>query len=94
MRLIDADALFTAFENAGWYDNRDREEVAEDILMDAPTIDQVRHGRWIDTGGYVTTAYGHLDVYRCSSCAADVTIDDHDSYCPSCGAKMDGDHEV
>ena len=38
MRLIDADALFLAFENAKWYDNNDRDLVAEDILMDAPTI--------------------------------------------------------
>lgn len=39
MRLIDADALFTEFENAKWYDNNDRDLVAEDILMDAPTIE-------------------------------------------------------
>ena len=39
MRLIDADVLFTEFENAKWYDNNDRDLVAEDILMDAPSVD-------------------------------------------------------
>ena len=39
MRLIDADALHQAFENAKWYDNNDRDLIAEDILMDAPTIE-------------------------------------------------------
>lgn len=37
-RLIDADALFEKFEEAGWFDNTDRDEVAEKILLDAPTI--------------------------------------------------------
>lgn len=39
VRLIDADALFAEFENAKWYDNKDRDLVAEDILLDAPTVD-------------------------------------------------------
>lgn len=37
-RLIDADALFDKFEEVGWYNNADRDEVAEKILLDAPTI--------------------------------------------------------
>lgn len=41
MRLIDADALFKAFEQTAWYDNADRDEVAEEILLQMPTIDAV-----------------------------------------------------
>ncbi len=41
MRLIDADALFKAFERTVWYDNADRDEVAEEILLQMPTIDAV-----------------------------------------------------
>lgn len=41
MRLIGADALFKAFENAAWYNNADRDDVAEELLLDAPTIDAV-----------------------------------------------------
>ena len=37
-RLIDADALFKAFQRAGWYNNADRDEVADAIVLDAPTI--------------------------------------------------------
>lgn len=63
-------------------------ESAKQLIVYAPTIDPVKHGRWIDTGEYVTTAYGHLDIYKCSACNAEVTIDDHDSFCPNCGADM------
>ena len=37
-RLIDADALFAEMENAGWYVNADRDEVAEALLEQANTI--------------------------------------------------------
>lgn len=37
-RLIDADALFEEYEKTGWFNNADRDEVAEKILIDAPTI--------------------------------------------------------
>ena len=46
-------------------------------------------GRWVDEGEYVTTAYGSLDVKRCSHCDREITIDDFDSYCPNCGAEME-----
>lgn len=36
-RLIDADALFETMERTGWNDNADR-DIAEDIVLDAPTI--------------------------------------------------------
>ena len=41
MRLIDADALYQEFEKAAWYNNADRDEVAEQLVLDAPTIDAV-----------------------------------------------------
>ena len=65
------------------------------IVKDAPAVDAepVRHGRWINEGVYVTTAYGSLDVYRCSACNSEITIDNYDSYCPNCGAKMDKEGE-
>lgn len=55
-----------------------------------PEQPDVVHGRWLRTGDYVTTAYGSLNICECSVCEASVTIDDYDSFCPSCGAKMDG----
>ena len=41
MRLIDADALFAEFENVDWYNNADRDEIAELLVLQAPTIDAV-----------------------------------------------------
>lgn len=38
-RYIDADALFKKFEDEEWYDNFDRDEIAEDLLLNAPTVD-------------------------------------------------------
>ena len=64
-----------------------------DLINEPPVADVVPvvHGRWINEGVYVTTAYGSLDVYRCSVCDREITIDDFDSYCPNCGARMDGE---
>ena len=37
--LIDRDVLYKKFERNGWFDNADR-DIAEDVLLDAPTIIQ------------------------------------------------------
>lgn len=92
MRLIDADALM---EKSGWYNlltGKCIHGVQDYEIASMPTIDAVPvvHGRWIDEGAYVTTAYGSLDVYQCSNCNREITIDDYDNYCPNCGARMDG----
>lgn len=42
MRLIDADALWHNMETADWYNNADRDEVAEPLVLCSPTI-----GGWI-----------------------------------------------
>lgn len=39
MRLIDADELFKDFEKSAWFNNADRDDVAEELLLNAPTID-------------------------------------------------------
>lgn len=88
MPLIDADTLWKVFENAGWWDNADR-DVAQDLLDKAPTVDAepVRHGYWRDGVCYEV----------CSVCGAG--YDRYDAggylqdfaYCPACGAKMDED---
>lgn len=37
-RLVDADALFREMEKASWYNNADRDEVAEELVLNATTI--------------------------------------------------------
>lgn len=39
MRTIDADALFREMEKAQWYNNADRDEIAEELVLNAPTIE-------------------------------------------------------
>ena len=70
----------------------------ENIIMQIPTIDPVKHGRWeerevvneIDS----STAINEWQVARCSVCRKDHTtpylyyFTDYE-YCPWCGAKMD-----
>lgn len=81
-RLIDADVLFKAYENIGWYNNADRDEIAEKILLEQPTVDPVKHGYWIREPNC---------WYRCSECGSHYpSIADNMNYhyCPDCGAKM------
>ena len=68
-------------------------EEVEQAIVNAPAVDAepVRHGRWIDRGDYITTAYGSLYMKVCSNCNAEVTLDGYDYYCPNCGAKMDAE---
>lgn len=98
MSLIDADTLWKTFENAGWWDNADR-DVAQDLLDQAPTVDAepVRHGRWVyDPDGMDF----NLGAWVCSECKAKndnlgglQRINPYhfvgSRFCPNCGAKMD-----
>ena len=52
MRLVDADVLFKAYENIGWYNNADRDEIAEKILLEQPLVDAVEVVRCKDCVHY------------------------------------------
>lgn len=84
MRLIDADAFrenwLTGGLNEHVYDTND----VLDSIDDAPTIDPVKHGRWIDRG-----REGLFCSVCNSRCLLNYESDYHPSaYCPHCGAKM------
>ena len=93
MRLIDADALKYRHKDYGGYADVSDEErkrgilylLKEDIAA-APTIDPVRHGKWISVP--------HKRARICSRCERDepYKFADEDAnifdYCPHCGAKM------
>ena len=96
MPLIDADTLWKVFENAGWWDNADR-DIAQDLLDQAPLVDaeSVRHGRW-ETKEYTTEdssddwiVIHHEEV--CSECGKGQG--ERSKFCPNCGAKIDGEAE-
>ena len=87
MRLIDADSLINDrefFIVIGAGDN-----ICIDIadIAKAPTIEAkpVKHGRWkLDL-----SPYDHTWAYKCTACNG--FVNDKTSYCPNCGAKMDGE---
>lgn len=74
------------------------------IVADAPTIDPVKHEHWIinkaerylpttDENGNVDIEVGLVDQYECSVCHKEYGLLAREwSYCPNCGAKMDGDN--
>ena len=94
MRLIDADALgarmyHDAFETDSDMQKWDdgcwiRYKMFENAIADAPTIEcneenWINHGRWI-----------WLDGVRCSNCNNKLQTTGLTSYCPNCGAIMEG----
>jgi hypothetical protein len=92
MRLIDADALYDAFEDAHWYDNNDRDYVAEDVLMDAPTIDAAptAHGEWIEAKANGMSLYpdGQKMCSVCNQIMPHAWVK-MPPYCFGCGAKIE-----
>ena len=72
------------------------ESYAKEAMSDAPTADvvEVRHGRWLRVGQSYIDPNKFL-CFECSICG--YTLDNHikveQSYCPNCGARMDGEEE-
>ena len=91
MRLIDGDIAKYAIEKR--IDEATNEDFINGLLeamleIDyCPTVDPVKHGRWIDK-------YGDGD-WHCSCCGAIVENHEQDYrnwyFCYHCGARMDGD---
>ena len=90
MRLIDADVA------SRWMEQNEAYMDAE-ILRAIPTVDVVPvvHGRWEYSPQTINT-YGQLRCSICNWWTLDLSVDHSYSYCPNCGAKMDGgaDDEV
>lgn len=58
---------------------------ADCIIDNAPTIDPVRHGRWVPTEEMEEI---YDETYRCTECGFEMPGEW--KYCPNCGARMDG----
>lgn len=93
---IEREAAYEDFEKCNsvdpkWTPGRVKALIARQKTAD---VAPVRHGRWIV---YHEADIGY-DEYgvRCSNCNFEVEYHEVDfvmNYCPSCGAKMDGDHD-
>lgn len=78
MRLIDADEIKL---EKGFFDNINNVPKFFEWLGKQPTIELVKHGRWVDA----TKEIG-WPVWKCSVCGRDGRGDYF--VCPWCGAKM------
>ena len=104
IRLIDADALYETISDhvttvsvcptVDWARGKaEMKEICLEDIQNAPTIE--RRGRWIKMTGMMPPEYhGH---YECSECQWHMkgprnswTREEELSYCPQCGAQMDG----
>ena len=98
-KMISADRLKIRFGNEMLKvkigDNDDAENVLSDVLDSIPTVDvqPVQHGKWIEQED------PYINTYECSNCGRWFTLDygtpkeNNYSYCPNCGAKMEGENE-
>lgn len=91
MRLIDADELKEHVKKyTSVFAKYDWREICE-MLNDAPTVDPVKHGHWInDNGIYKCTVCNSLClVAGWASCIPEKQMYKVFKFCPYCGAKMD-----
>lgn len=93
MRLIDADALLTdiekTIEESGCVNH---ESEIMDCVEYAPTIDLIKHGKWIEA------MVGCMHLYPCGQkmcsvcgCIMPSQWKKMPPYCYGCGAKMDSE---
>lgn len=81
--LISRQAAIDAikrYESADNYDLNNGLILAMNAVADVPTIDPVKHGKWIETG--------LVDVIECSECGW-IKTEPYWNYCPHCGTRMD-----
>jgi Zn finger protein HypA/HybF involved in hydrogenase expression len=76
-------------EAAAWFDNMDRDEVAEEIILSLPAADvaPIVHGEWL---AWETEE----NVFECPFCHKAIQLmvgtpaDNGYRYCPGCGAEL------
>lgn len=81
--LISREGLFHKMEEAPWYNNADRDEIAEELVLDAPAVDAVPvvRGEWDDSLDGITP--------YCSICGQSHRLMTRaPNFCPNCGAAM------
>lgn len=89
MRLIDADALPALATELRLKNGKTKHFVGVELddIRNAPTIDPVRHGKWIHDR-MISTSGGTYGVIRCSECMSQYAMWET-NYCANCGAKME-----
>lgn len=94
MRLIDADALIDVVD--GYLTDSVEEGKCIEKIMDAPSIDAVKHGIWIEENTRPRSSQFYCSVcHRTAYDPQPTRIKGwvkrcRYAYCPNCGARMDG----
>lgn len=94
MRAIDADRLSAVLQKN--FGHTGGAAVMQQLIDIAPTIDPVKHGKWIFDLSDVDWTYG---PYVCSECHVrngdfiGGGLNKRTNYCPNCGARMDAEEE-
>lgn len=95
MRLIDVDELKKRATKVMFRDAPECGEfdaVAVDDIDCVPTIDPETlrpTAHWVEIGEYVQTIDAvKIPVKICSGCNMDIALEEFESYCPNCGARM------
>lgn len=86
--LISRRAVLNELPHANWGKEWD-EALARAIIESVPTIDSVKHGKWVD---FMTEEWCTFDECKCSVCGVVEYFNKgwkKFSYCPNCGARMD-----
>ena len=92
MRLIDADELSKTIKETCLLAKPWDYVLIEQTIADAPTIEERKKGKWIETDDGWDGTY-----FVCSNCGCPWTLIDGDprdndmNYCPNCGADMRGE---
>ena len=96
-RLIDANALMYKVSNSTA--SKAVKAVCSVFISSTPTVDAVEvvHGQWKPRPYHKFNSEGRLikycDFYYCSECGTERPVVPPYTYCPNCGAKMDGDSD-
>lgn len=106
VRLIDAENLLNQYERIDWYRVSKEGQLlrgattednpfihyydGEEIIKNAPTIEAVpvRHGEW-----EIVIGSNGKEYMVCTCCRVSQDLTGVFTYCPNCGAKMDGGAE-
>lgn len=95
MRLIDADELKKRAVKVCFPDTPDCGEFDAVGVSDVDTMPTIEPeslrptAHWVEIGEYVQTIDAvKIPVKICSGCNMDIALEEFESYCPNCGARI------
>lgn len=69
----------------------DNEKSIEELISEVPTVDTVKHGKWVLPRDEGCVTYDERAYAECSICGKKTFLGWRNKYCRNCGARMDGE---